>query len=82
MDMIRHSDAIDDRKFLVGINLVCVKCLLNVYCQLEHALSFVSNMPEGPMATLAKNKIIKLRRFSSSCVLRSALFTMGRTSLQ
>ncbi|KXN87397.1 Psi-producing oxygenase A [Leucoagaricus sp. SymC.cos] len=43
MDLVRHSDAIDDRKLF-----------------LEHALSFVSNMEEGRLATLAKNKIIEL----------------------
>lgn len=43
MDLIRHSDAIDDRKLF-----------------LEHALSFVSKMEPGPLATAAKNKIIKL----------------------
>lgn len=43
MDLVRHSDAIDDRKLF-----------------LEHALSFVSNMKEGRLATIAKNKIVEL----------------------
>ncbi|KAF9454341.1 linoleate diol synthase [Macrolepiota fuliginosa MF-IS2] len=43
MDLIRHSDAIDDRKLF-----------------LEHALTFVSKMEEGRLATIAKNKIVEL----------------------
>jgi cytochrome P450 len=43
VDAIRHSESIDDRKFL-----------------LEHALSFVSRLKEGPLQQELQEKIIKL----------------------
>ncbi|TFK39791.1 linoleate diol synthase [Crucibulum laeve] len=43
VDLIRHSEAIDDRKLL-----------------LEHALSFVSKLEDGPISHTLQNKIIQL----------------------
>ncbi|KDR80737.1 hypothetical protein GALMADRAFT_1103751 [Galerina marginata CBS 339.88] len=43
IDLIRHKEAIDDRKLL-----------------LEHALSFVSKLEDGPLSQTLKSKIIQL----------------------
>ncbi|KAF8634588.1 hypothetical protein AX17_004177 [Amanita inopinata Kibby_2008] len=43
VDAIRHTDSIDDRKFL-----------------LEHALTFVSRLDEGPLQREVQDKIVKL----------------------